>query len=145
MSQLFESSIFDYLGQLGRKVDIYPTTFKSAEVEIMGESPYLNARDAGISFALNKKLKVEAIFLYADNVEGFKQYQDILPGGLLFEMSRAQVRKALGDPSMSGEAGGTGIFSIEFSFDRYESDSNYLRFEYTAKDEHIRLVTMGKV
>jgi hypothetical protein len=145
MSQLLESPIFDYLGQLGHEVDIYLTTFKSAEVEIMGESPYLNARDAGISFALNKKLKIEAIFLYADKVEDFKQYQDVLPGGLTFEMSRAQVRKALGGPSMSGEVGNPGIFAIEFSFDRYESDSTYLRLEYAGQDKYIRLITMGKV
>jgi hypothetical protein len=144
MSQLFESPIFNYLDQLGHEVDIYSSTFKAAEAEIMGESPYLNARDAGISFALNKELKVEAIFLYADNVEDFNQYQDVLPGGLFFQMSRAQVRKVLGEPSMSGDAGGIGIFAIEFSFDRYESDSNYLRLEYTAKDDHIRLVTLGK-
>jgi hypothetical protein len=145
MSQLLESPIFDYLGQLGHEVDIYLTTFKSAEVEIMGESPYLNARNAGISFALNKKLKIEAIFLYANKVENFKQYQDVLPGGLTFEMSRAQVRKALGEPSMSGEVGNSGIFAIEFSFDRYESDSTYLRFEYADQDKYIRLVTIGKV
>lgn len=144
MTQIFESPIFSYLGQLGREVDIYPTTFNSVEVEVMGESNYLNARDAGISFALNKKLKVDAIFLYADGVEDFKQYQEALPGGLSFDMSRAQVRKALGEPSFSGEAGGTGIMAIAFSFDRYESDTDYIRFEYTEKDKQIRLVTMGK-
>jgi hypothetical protein len=144
MTQIFESPIFSYLGQLGREVDIYPTTFNSVEVEVMGESNYLNARDAGISFALNKQLKIDAIFLYADGVEDFKQYQEDLPGGLSFDMSRAQVRKVLGEPSFSGEAGGTGIMAIKFSFDRYESDTNYIRFEYTEKDKQIRLVTMGK-
>lgn len=144
MSQLFESPIFSYIGQPGREVDIYPTTFNSAEVEVMGESNYLNARDAGISFALSKKLKVDAIFLYADQVEDFQQYQGDLPGGFSFDTSRAQVKKALGEPSFSGEAGGEGIMAIEFSFDRYESDTHYIRFQYTENDTQIRLVTIGK-
>lgn len=144
MSQIFESPIFGYIGQLWNKVDIYSTTFNSTEPEVMGESNYLNARDSGISFALNKKSKVESIFLYSDGVEEFKQYSEKLPGEISFEMSRAQVRKALGEPSLSGEAGGVGLMAIDFSFDRYESDTHYIRFEYTENDAHIRLVTIGK-
>jgi hypothetical protein len=144
MSQTFESPIFGYLGQLWNQVDIYSTTFNSAESEVMGESNYLNARDSGMSFALDKKLKVESIFLYTNGVEGFRQYSGKLPGGISFEMSRIQVRKMLGESSFSGEAGGTGLMAIDFSFDRYESDAYYIRFEYTEKDAHIRLVTIGK-
>jgi hypothetical protein len=144
MSQIFESPIFGYIGQLWNKVDIYSTTFNSVEPEVMGESNYLNARDAGISFALDKKSKVESIFLYSDGVEDFKQYSEELPGEILFEMSRAQIRKALGEPGFSGEAGGVGLMAIDFSFDRYESDIHYIRFEYAEKDAHIRLVTIGK-
>lgn len=144
MEKLFDSPIFSYVGQPGLEVDIYSTTFNSAKVEIMGESNYLNARDAGISFALSKKLMVDAIFLYADGVENFRQYQEALPGGLSFDMSRARVHELLGEPSFSGEAGGEGIMAIEFSFDRYESDPHYIRFNYTKNDEQIRLVTIGK-
>jgi hypothetical protein len=144
MSQIFESPVFGYPGQPWNQVDIYSTMFNSAEPEVMGESKYLNARDAGISFALNKKLKIESIFLYADGVEDFKQYVEELPGGISFDMSRSQVRKALGEPSFSAEVGGIGLMAIDFSFDRYESDTHYIRFEYTENNAHIRLVTIGK-
>jgi hypothetical protein len=145
MPQIFEATIFGYLGQLWNQVDIYSTTFNSAKLGTAGESNYLNSRDAGISFALNKKLKVESIFLYADQVEEYKQYQEELPGGISFDMSRTQVRKALGKPVFSTEAGGTGIMAIDFSLDRYESDTDYICFEYTEKNAHIRLVTIGKI
>jgi hypothetical protein len=144
MAQLFASPIFSYLGQLWNQVEIYSTMFNSAVPKVMGESKYLNSLDAGISFALDKKLKVESIFLYADGVEGFKQYSEELPGGISFEMSRSEVRKALGEPSFSTEVGGIGLMAIDFALDRYESDTNYICFEYTEKDAHIRLVTIGK-
>ena len=144
MSQLFESPISSYLGQIGTEVDIYPTTFDSVKVTVSGGCNYLSARDAGISFALSKKLKVEQIFLYADQVEKFKQYAGDLPGGLSFDMSRAEVRKVLGEPSSSEEAGGVGIMANEFSFDHYQSDTHYIRLHFTDKDAQIRLITIGE-
>jgi hypothetical protein len=144
MAQIFASPIFGYLGQLWNQVEIYSTMFNSAVPKVFGESKYLNSPDAGISFALNKKLNIEAIFLYADGVEGFKQYLEGFPGGVSFEMSRSEVRKALGEPSFSTEVGGIGLMAIDFALDRYESDTNYICYEYTEKDASIRLVTIGK-
>jgi hypothetical protein len=144
MPQIFESPIIGYLGQFWNQVDIYSTTFNSVEPEEVGESNYLHARDAGISFALNGTMKVKSIFLYADGVEDFKQYLEELPGGISFEMSRTQVRKALGEPVLSTEVGGTGIMAIDFPLDRYESDTSYVSFEYTEDGAHIRLVAIGK-
>lgn len=54
-----------------------------------------------------------------------------------------KVRKALGVPSFSGEVSGIGLMAIDFSFDRYESDANYIHFEYINNDSKTRLVTIG--
>jgi hypothetical protein len=143
MSAVFDSPLFGYLGQLWSDVNIYPSVFGSAKPKIAGESKYLNAPDAGISFALTKKLKVESIFLYAKGIENFSQYDDALPGGLSFAQSRKHVRKALGDPVFSGEVGGIGLMAIDFSFDRYESETHYLRVTYAENDVTIRLITLG--
>ena len=135
---------FGWVGQPALSLDVYAERFAGAAVEIMGESPYLNATGAGLSFALHEDHTVRAVFLYAAGVEGFDQYAAPLPAGLAFRDDRAKVRAALGEPAMNGEAGGVGLMAIEFSFDRYEPNEHYLRFEYLADDRGIRLVTIGR-
>jgi hypothetical protein len=143
LSVIFQSKLFSYLGQPFQTIDIYASTFKSSAPEIMGESPYLNAYHAGISLALERNNQIKAVFLYAAGVENFSQYKPPLPGSLSFETSRALIRSKLGEPAFGGEAGGTGIMAIEHSFDRYESEAFYIRFEYADGDSGVRLVTLG--
>jgi hypothetical protein len=134
-----------WVGKLAFDLDVYAQMFNGAKAEIAGESPYLNAKSAGLSFALNDDRTVRAVFLYSQGVERFQQYTDPLPAGLSFTSSRAEVRRALGKPVLSGEVGGVGIFAIEFSFDRFEAGDHYLRFEYRSGGEAIRLITIGLV
>jgi hypothetical protein len=142
----FDFPMLAWLNQPYDAVEGYAALFNGAAPEIMGESPYLNARDAGIAFALTKKNAVQAIFLYAGGIEDFAAYQGTLPAGLTFTSPRADVRAAMGsEPAFSGEAGGTGIFAIAHSFDRFEDGAFYVRFEYAAGDDGVRLVTMGVV
>jgi hypothetical protein len=142
----FDFPMLAWLNQPYDSLEGYAALFNGAVPEIMGESPYLNARDAGIAFALTKKNAVQAIFLYAGGIEDFAGYQGALPAGLSFACSRTEVRSAMGtEPAFSGEAGGSGIFAIEHSFDRFEDAAFYVRFEYKAGDDGVRLVTMGVV
>jgi hypothetical protein len=143
VSDIFQSKLFAYLSQPYQKADIYPSVFKSAKPQIMGESPYLNAYEAGISLALERNDQIKAVFLYAEGVEDFGQYKPTLPGGLTFDTPRADVRAKLGQPAIAGEAGGNGIMAIEHAFDRYESAEFYLRFEYADGGSGVRLVTLG--
>jgi hypothetical protein len=134
---------FAWLGKPALGLDVYASAFEGAGTEIMGESSYLNARAAGISFALTKDHSVQAVFLYADGVEGFAHYADPLPAGLSFNSSRADVRAALGGAAMSADAGGEGIMAIDYAFDRFEDDIFYLRFVYSSDEVAIRHVTFG--
>jgi hypothetical protein len=143
VSDIFQSKLFSYLAQPYQKADIYHSVFKLSKPKIMGESPYLNARDEGISLALEKDDRIKAVFLYAEGIEEFSQYKPPLPGGLSFETSRALIRSKLGEPAFAGEAGGTGIMAIEHSFDRYESSQYYIRIEYADGGSGVRLVTLG--
>ncbi len=122
---------------------IYAERFDGAVAEIMGESPYINAKDAGISFALTRKHLVETVFLYSEGFEGFSAYTGALPMGLSFANSRTEVRTALGEPVRSGEAGGIGLMAIEHSWDRFEADALYLHIQYQAGDAGILLITIG--
>jgi hypothetical protein len=141
----FDTPMLGWLDQPYEAVPDHAALFGSTKPEIMGESPYLNGRATGIAFALTKDDRVRAIFLYANGVEDFAQYAGALPGALSFANSRTDVRAALGTPAMSADAGGTGLFAIEHSFDRFEADGFYLRFEYVAGDATVRLVTLGKI
>jgi hypothetical protein len=144
MPQFSDHPIFAWLGQPALGLDIYAQAFDGASVEIMGESPYLNAKGAGISFALSPDHSVRAAFLYHQDVEGFAAYQGSLPKGLTLAHSRADVRAALGEPAMSMDAGGVGLMAIDFAFDRFEEADIYLRCEYLPGDNAIRLITIGR-
>jgi hypothetical protein len=134
---------FTWLGQDALSLPVYAEWFDGVAIEIMGESPYLNAKAAGISFSLNADHRVRAVFLYGEGVEGFAPYVDALPAGLSLSNSRADVCNVLGEAVMSANPGGVGLMAIDFSFDRYESGDHYLRFEYVPGDAAIRLVTIG--
>jgi hypothetical protein len=144
MSSIFDHPLFTSLGQIGLESDVYTQSFKGEQIEIMGESPYLNARDAGIELCLCKKRKVQAIHLYSGTLEGFCRYEGPYPANLSFGSSRAQIRAALGEPALAMEAGGTGIMAIEHSFDRYENEQFYIRFQYEAGDGAVGLITLGQ-
>ena len=134
---------FTWIGQVAQKLDVYASFFSDAAVEIMGETPYLNSRAAGISFALTKDSKVKSVFLYANGIEGFAQYTGPLPAGLTFKSSRSDVCAAIGEPSMSADAGGVGLMAIEHAFDRFEDGISYMRFVYAAGDTAILHITFG--
>jgi hypothetical protein len=143
MSFSTDSQVFAWIGRPARGLNVYAEVFGEAAVEIMGESPYLNARTAGISFALTTRHDVQTVFLYADGIEDFAQYAGALPACLSFGSSRNDVRAAMGDPVMSADAGGVGLMAIDYAFDRFEDGKYYLRFEYAPGDTAIRLVTFG--
>ncbi len=138
-----EHPAFSWLGQDALSLPVYAECFDGAEVFTGGESPYLNAKKAGIQFALNADQSVRAVHLYAQDIEGFDAYAQPLPAGLALSSSRAYVQAALGEPVMSMNAGGVGVMAIEFAFDRYEAGDHYLRIEYQSGDTAIRLVTIG--
>jgi hypothetical protein len=122
---------------------IYAECFDGVAAEIMGESPYLNGRSAGISLALTRDHTIKTVYLYSEGYEGFSEYTGGLPAKLSFSSSRSDVRAALGAPVMSGEKGGMGIMAIDFSFDRFEDGVHYLLVRYLPGDKAIQLFIFG--
>ena len=141
----FTSPLFAALGQKHDATPLYAAHFQSAAPKVVAEYPYLYANHAGIQMALTKRIfLVTAIFLFAEGVEGARQYQGDTPGGLSFASTRADVRAVLGAPSMAMDAGGEGIMAIAHSFDRYEDEAHYFRVEYF-EGGGVRLMTLGAV
>jgi hypothetical protein len=132
-----------WIGAPAKSLAAYADLFDGAEAEIMGESPYLNAKGAGVSFALEDDGNVRTVFLYSQGFEDFAQYTGALPADLTFASSRERARAALGTPVMSGEPGGIGLMAIEYAFDRFEHGDRYMHFQYKAGDKGILLVTIG--
>ncbi len=143
MTDFTNHPAFSWLGKQALDLPVYAASFGGAAIRIAGESPYLDAKAAGIEFALHADHSVRAVHLYAQGVEGFEAYAEPLPAGLTLSNSRADVRAALGEPVMSMDAGGTGLMAIEFAFDRYEAGGHYLRFAYENGESAVRLVTIG--
>jgi hypothetical protein len=149
VSKRIESEIFDWLGLNIDSLEIYKIVFDSAKPKKIEDTRYLTAFDQGISLNLNKKLCVTGVFLYAEGTEDgefvARAYKNALPAGLGFEFSRAKVQKFLGVPTRSGEPNGEGIMQIFFAWDRYEFENGYLRLEYDALKQNIRMLTIGQL
>ncbi len=148
MSKQVESEIFGWLGQSIDSLEIYKTVFNAAKPKKIEDTRYLTAFDQGISLNMNKKLCVTAVFLYAEGTEDGKfiarAYKNELPAGLSFDFSRVKVQKLLGEPTRSGQPNGEGIMQVFYAWDRYEFENRYLRLEYDALNQNIRMLTIGQ-
>jgi hypothetical protein len=78
-------------------------------------------------------------------VDNYHQYQKPLPSGLSFDLSRTKVKERLGEPSKSGDAGGTGIFATPYSWDSYETDGKFVTVQYTDNCNSIATVVVGQL
>lgn len=143
MSEVFTSPLFSYLNQRLDRIDIFPAAFTSGKLTDLEDTKYLEVPTEGFTFTLNSELAVQNIFLYADGVEGFSQYPQPLPGGLLFSMSRSDVREHLGEPQRIGDPIEAG--PIPFAWDRYESVQAYFHLRYTNDNQQIQLITIGSI
>jgi hypothetical protein len=82
----------------------------------LGESPkvskfdysrasYYEFKKHGLAFRLDGDEMVTSFFLYAEGVDGYREYQGRLPRGLSFSHTRQQIESLLGKPSKFGGAG----------------------------------------
>jgi hypothetical protein len=149
VSKRIESEIFDWLGLHIDSLKIYKTVFDAVKPKKIEDTRFLTAFDQGISLNLNKKLCVTAVFLYAEGTEDgesvARAYQNVLPAALGFDFSRAKVQECLGEPTRSGEPNDEGIMQIFYAWDRYEFENGYLRLEYDALKQNIRMLTIGQL
>ncbi len=87
--------------------------------------------------------QINGLFLYGKGHKGIKPFVDALPGGISFEMNRAEVHKLLGKPDWSIEKGGIGIMAITNSADKWFTiGKEGYRIEYAADDASISLISV---
>ncbi len=105
---------------------------------------FLRNKKLAVAAWLDHHQRVTALGVFAKGVEkSAKSYANELPGGLVWMTTRTEARTKFGDPESSGDAGGTGIFALEFSWDRWQLDTGgFLRLEYTTDDTGLRAIQL---
>ena len=87
---------------------------------------------------------INSILLYGLNHRGIQVFKEKLPLGLEFSMSRQEVIKLLGVPDWSIKAGGLGIWTTEYSADKWFVESGEgVRVEYSTDLNSIRLIIIA--
>jgi hypothetical protein len=93
---------------------------------IVKESPgydYINYLENGISFCFRNK-KLQCVYLYNDNIQGFKQYKESLPFNLNWKMHNTDIVHIFGDSKIKG--GGPRASNIWIAYERLGIEFNFL-------------------
>ena len=143
MTSIFESPFFDMLRLPFREVDGFADLFGDATPTKHAGFSYLNSLTNGISFSLDRKKRIDTVFLYGGGFEKFDRFTGDLPGGLTFDTSRGDVRRLHGEPHQVGEIGGVGIMHNDTAFDTYTSEVHYVRITYNPSESAIHLITLA--
>jgi hypothetical protein len=133
---------------LGKKVkEIQDTAdFRGVSVpvpELIGDEYYIEIPSIGVSMVLPDGETVTAIHLHAENHEGYSQYQGEIPTGILFSMSREQVRKILGAPIQYSDGRKVLLLGERPAWDAYIINDLKIHFEYAENTDSIGLVTLS--
>jgi len=108
-----------------------------------GEVPrgYLSCPTGGYSLS-HTKGRVNTLFVYLVPTAEYQAFSAKLIASLSRSCSRADVRRALGTPALSGEAQMDRILGRMGAWDRYNQGSLCVHFEYTEPEERVQQITV---
>ncbi|MBA4067192.1 MAG: hypothetical protein C0501_26500 [Isosphaera sp.] len=90
--------------------------------------------------------RIVTAFLYVrpsdDFSDGFSPFGGTLPDGLSLESTRADVRRALGEPPRSGEARISPGLGRKGAWDRYDRPAVSFHIQYTDGGEQVQMITL---
>lgn len=110
--------------------------------EVTPGSWYASSLTYGVSLFLDASGLVNTCFLYPRGRDGFEAYTGRMPGGIVFTMSRDQVRDRLGLPEATSDGGGRALMAWG-AWDRYEDIAGVgLHVQYDSAVSHVGLVTI---
>lgn len=113
--------------------------FESIDGRTYGEAPR-----SGLSFVVGEDGRIRTVQLHAEGHEGYSGYVGLIPSGIRFEMSRAEVRGILGSPAASGEPRQIAHYGEGPAWDRFALDAAQMHVEYTIDQRSVQLVTLMK-
>lgn len=105
---------------------------------------YGEAPRSGLSFVVGDDGRIRTIHLHAEGHEGYEGYVGLIPSGIRFDMSRAEVRSALGTPSASGEPRQIEHYGEGPAWDRFDLPEAQMHIEYAVDQRSVQLVTLMK-
>jgi len=111
-------------------------------VEVIDGRTYGEAPRSGLSFVVDDDGRVDTVHLHAEGHEGYSGYGGMIPLGVRFDMSRAQVRSILGSPTASGEARQIKGYGEGPAWDRFDLADGHMHVEYVKDLRSIQLVTL---
>lgn len=114
-----------------------PIVFESIEGRTYGGAP-----KAGLSLVVGDDGRIRTVHLHAAGHEGYASYVGVMPCGLRFEMSRADVRSILGSPTAFGEPRPIEHYGEGPAWDRFSMGTAQIHVEYRGDQRAIRLVTL---
>jgi hypothetical protein len=103
---------------------------------------WLSFPEDGFLIRLNSQGRIEAIHIFVVAEEGFRPYAGDLIVGLSSRDGRPAVRQKLGSPTRSGEQFTHDILGPQGAWDRYDSESVSIHFQYVFDGDGLRLVTI---
>ena len=108
-----------------------------------GETPrsYFSCTAGGYLLS-HRHGRIETLFVYLTPCGEYRAFRGALIAGLSARSTRADVRKALGRPTRSGEAQTVPVLGRKGAFDRYDNESLCLHFEYSEAGQVVRLITV---
>src|SRR5687768_6660770 len=83
----------DSIGSVPKIERFEPSEYQGKRIPA---TSYYSFKDKGVSIRLDERGFIGSIFFYAEGTDGFRQFRGLLPYGLDFTMTRADVEKALG-------------------------------------------------
>lgn len=113
------------------------------DVEKIGDESYLQLPLLGISMVLPDGETISAVHLHASGHEGYSEFQDELPAGIVFAMSREEARARLGNPAQCGDGGRVLLLGPRPAWDAFIVDGQRLHLEYSEDNQSVRLITIS--
>ena len=104
-------------------------------------STYYNYKEKGIQISLNDRDIVDAIFLFGEGKDSYRQYQKELPFNLKFTDTRKKINEKFGKPDAT--YGGSSEFNIQ-CFDSW-SKSKGVTVTYNTTDSTNTLATIAQI
>jgi hypothetical protein len=141
-------SIMDALTFLDESLDVVASSpdlvGDSFVVEVIDRRTYGEAPRSGLSFIVDDDGRIRTVHLHAEGHEGHAAYLGVIPLGVRFDMSRAEVRSVLGSPTASGEAHQIEGYGEGPAWDLFDLAGAQMHVEYAKDQRSIRLVTLSR-
>ena len=111
-------------------------------VERFDERLHVEAPESGFEVVDHGDGLIGTIHLHCRPGDGFAAFAGELPCGLAPTMTRAEVRRLLGEPEWSGEALTFAALGSMPPWDRFVLDEGYVHVSYSDDDSGLSLVTV---